>query len=102
MKLSSWLRLQRPRYKRYTRHSKNSKHEVLSWIQRRCTRCGKFIGGMKQFLCEECYNESRKEQWFIKEIIRKETRRTIRKIVNQRIPNKIYRIIDCSVRCDIE
>lgn len=45
------------RYKVYTRSSSNEKYRVKSWIDKRCRKCGRFIGGIKQFLCNRCYKK---------------------------------------------
>jgi len=44
------------KYRRYG--TKNGiKNVLLSWIQRRCLKCGKFLSKEKIMYCKECYNK---------------------------------------------
>ena len=54
-------RKDRPYYRTYTHH-KRGQQELVTWMQRRCKVCGRFIGGSKQFLCELCYIKQHKQQ----------------------------------------
>ena len=52
----------RPQYRTYTQHKRGGQHELVTWMQRRCKVCGRFIGSHGQFLCKSCSIERRKQR----------------------------------------
>jgi len=50
-------RQDRPTYRSYTKQTTYGSVKLVAWMQRRCKICGRFIGGVKQFLCKPCYEK---------------------------------------------
>lgn len=51
------------RNRRYTTDRTNGKRNILvSWIQHKCKRCKRFIGGHRHGYCEECYKITKAEK----------------------------------------
>jgi len=82
----------RNRYRSYT--TENGKNKLSAWIQRRCEDCGRFIGGVKQFLCKECYKKRyiisvkekdmrRNEVWYY-------SRQSIRELAGVPLPSNLW------------
>jgi hypothetical protein len=74
-------------YRRYK--DVKGKHLLSTWIQRRCKVCGKFIGGVKQFLCTDCYKDSYEECMVIKRNVEKYGMDSVREFINIEIPRKL-------------
>ena len=79
-------RKNRPYYRTYTKH-KVGQNELLTWRQRRCKVCGRFIGGHRQFLCKPCYIKRHKQNMFERQDqVRYYSFQSIRDIIDVPIP----------------
>ena len=49
------------KYRRYTKHIHNGKNILVSWIQRRCIKCQRFINNKtSKEVCSKCAKTNRK------------------------------------------
>lgn len=87
----------RVNYRRYIQHHRNKPVELLTWIQRRCIICQRFLSKKQQKYCFRCS----KKVIYLKNVRRSQKRKysknIIRELVNIKIPRFLYKIIESYV-----
>ena len=67
---------------------------LVSWMDRRCIECGKFInskgkGVSTKILCKKCLDKRRRQSNLVRDTVRTITLKEIRNIIKIPIPHKI-------------